>query len=208
MKQKQSLYSKRSNLVIGFHGCDQSVLEKVLSGQECLSPSLNDYDWLGHGIYFWENNEARALKYAKECMERPASSIKKPAIIGAVIDLGYCMDLTDSEYLDELKDAYDLLSSIHKNTGEPLPENKKTGKSSDLLIRKLDCAVIEAVHTINSRSELPPYDSVKGVFWEGKELYPNAGFREKNHIQICVRNPNCIKGFFFPRDINKKYPLP
>ena len=141
-------------------------------------------------------------------MKRPSSSIKKSAIIGAIIDLGYCMDLTDSEYLDELRDAYDLLSSIHEKTGESLPENKNIGPSSDLLIRKLDCAVIEAAHTINLLSKLPPYDSVKGVFWEGKELYPNAGFREKNHIQICVRNPNCIKGFFLPREVNKKYPLP
>jgi hypothetical protein len=49
------------------------------------------------------------------------------------------------------------------------------------------------------------YDSVKGVFWEGDELYPNAGFREKDHIQICVRNPNCIKGYFLPRELNSKY---
>ena len=26
----ESLYSRRSNLVIGFHGCDQSVVEKVI----------------------------------------------------------------------------------------------------------------------------------------------------------------------------------
>ncbi|TSA32147.1 MAG: hypothetical protein D4R64_16610 [Porphyromonadaceae bacterium] len=47
--------------------------------------------------------------------------------------------------------------------------------------------------------------SVRGVFFEGKELYPNSGFREKNHIQICVRNPNCIKGYFLPRNVNNKF---
>jgi len=26
-----------------------------------------------------------------------------------------------------------------------------------------------------------------------------AGLFAKSHIQICVRNPNCIKGFFMPR---------
>lgn len=52
------------------------------------------------------------------------------------------------------------------------------------------------------------YDSVRGVFWEGKPLYPNAGFAEKNHIQICVCNPNCIKGYFLPRGIDKAYPNP
>ena len=52
----ESLYSRRSNLVIGFHGCDQSVVEKVIAGKTELIASTNDYDWLGNGIYFWENN--------------------------------------------------------------------------------------------------------------------------------------------------------
>ena len=52
----ESLYSRRANLVIGFHGCDRSVVEKVIS--------TNDYDLLGSGIYFWENNEERAWQWA------------------------------------------------------------------------------------------------------------------------------------------------
>ena len=52
----ESLYSRRANLVIGFHGCDRSVVENVIS--------TNDYDWLGSGIYFWENNEERAWQWA------------------------------------------------------------------------------------------------------------------------------------------------
>ena len=52
----ESLYSRRANLVIGFHGCDRSVVEKVIR--------TNDYDWLGSGIYFWENNEERAWQWA------------------------------------------------------------------------------------------------------------------------------------------------
>lgn len=102
---KETLYSRRSNLVIGFHGCDKSVVDKVLSSQENLIASTNDYDWLGHGVYFWENNETRAFQYAQEMMKRKGSSVKDPAIIGAVIDLGYCMDLMDSMYLQELKEA-------------------------------------------------------------------------------------------------------
>ena len=46
----ESLYSRRSNLVIGFHGCDQSVVEAVIAGKTELLASTNDYDWLGRGI--------------------------------------------------------------------------------------------------------------------------------------------------------------
>ena len=42
---------------------------------------------------------------------------------------------------------------------------------------------------------------VRGVFFEGKDLYENAGFKEKNHIQIAIRNQDFIKGFFIPRDL-------
>jgi hypothetical protein len=74
------------------------------------------------------------------------------------------------------------------------------------LLRELDCAVIEALHTFEEDSLQQPFDSIRGVFTEGEELYPNAGFREKDHIQICVRNPNCIKGFFLPRKLDSDYP--
>ena len=46
---------------------------------------------------------------------------------------------------------------------------------------------------------LVPYDTVRSIFWEGNEIYPDAGFKEKNHIQICVRDAKLIKGFFIPR---------
>lgn len=49
---KEALYSRRSNLVIGFHGCDKSVVDKVIMNGDNLIASTNDYDWLGHGIYF------------------------------------------------------------------------------------------------------------------------------------------------------------
>ena len=44
------MYSTRPGLVLGFHGCDESILLKVLTGKELLKRSVNNYDWLGHGI--------------------------------------------------------------------------------------------------------------------------------------------------------------
>lgn len=39
--------------VIGYHGCDRAVAEKVLQNKTHLKQSDNSYDWLGPGIYFW-----------------------------------------------------------------------------------------------------------------------------------------------------------
>jgi hypothetical protein len=157
---------------------------------------------LGNGIYFWENDPERALQYALKLKKHPVkgkAKIKYEAVIGAVIDLGKCLNLLEANSLQTIKASYEMLLQIHKLSGVPLPLNiKPVGEEEDVLIRRLDCAVIEATHTYFGRDT---YNTVRGVFWEGKELYPNAGFREKNHIQICVRNTDCIKGYFHPRKL-------
>ncbi|WP_411824640.1 hypothetical protein [Leptospira sp. 'Mane'] len=195
------MYSSVPGLVFGFHGCDEEVANSVISGKLTLSKSENSYDWLGHGIYFWEGNYSRALEYAQLLQSNPKRNkgkIKKPAVIGAIIDLGNCLNLLESESIDLLKESYNLLSKSSKTTGNPLPENKSIDLEKDLLLRNLDCAVIENLHAMRKELELPVFDSVRGYFREGKEIYPNAGFHDKNHIQLCIRNPKSIKGYFKP----------
>lgn len=90
----------------------------------------------------------------------------------------------------------------------PVNKDPMAVNSRDRILRKLDCAVISTLHELTHKAGLPAFDSVRGVFWEGSELYPGAGFREKNHIQIAIINPNCIKGFFLPREVDAKYIIP
>jgi hypothetical protein len=196
------MYSTRSGLILGFHGCDESVAMKVLTGEVRLKFSVNSYDWLGHGAYFWENSPSRAMEFAFAL--HSGGKIEKPAVIGAVIDLGYCLDLLDYDNLQLLKTGFNTMELTADKSD--FPENRAIGGIGDLLLRDLDCAVIEALHKMREISHHLTFDSVRGLFTEGRELYPNAGFREKDHIQICVRNPNCIKGFFMPRNLDDNYP--
>lgn len=205
------MYSTLPSFVLGFHGCDKSVRDKIISGQESLKVSENSFDWLGHGIYFWENNPSRALEYAgilKKYPKRSKSIITEEAVIGAIIDLGYCLNLLETDSIQILKQGYEILEQSFKNTKKEMPKNKPAAGSKELLLRNLDCAVIQTVHAFNKENKKRPYDSVRGMFMEGEELYPNAGFRYSNHIQICVCNPNCIKGYFIPREAEDEYPIP
>ena len=207
------MYGRPPTFVFGFHGCDKSVSESILNGDtDCLKQSTNDYDWLGTGIYFWENDPQRALEFAQFLKDNPLrnhQNIKEPAVIGAAIDLGYCLNLMEFESLASLKRTYNFLKSKFKTLNLELPKNLPGEKgNTDLLIRKLDCLVIETTHEILKDAKMDPYDTVRGLFFEGKKLYPNAGFKEKNHIQICVRNPNCIKGYFLPRKQDDNYSIP
>lgn len=197
-----TMYAKLPNLIIGFHGCSQETYKNVLYNHQPLKKSDNKYDWLGNGIYFWENSYQRAYDWALVRYKGEA------AVLGAVIDMGLCLNLTDYNSTDILKQGYEMLKMKCDILGIDLPENKQGRSKTDLLLRDLDCAVIQQIHEYNEVNGKTPYDSVRGVFTEGKEIYPNAGFVEKTHIQLCIINPNCIKGYFKPMAYDENYNMP
>ncbi len=177
--------------MLGYHGCDKAAAETLLSGTP-FKRSQNDYDWLGPGIYFWEANPIRGLEFAAEARDKRRNlNIKDPFVIGAVIDLGLCLDLTTSAGVQQVARAHQELTKIVETAGAEMPKN-----SGDALRRNLDCAVIRTFHFIRENSGDPAVDSVRGVFQEGAPIYEGSGFHQKTHIQISVRNPECIKGVF------------
>jgi hypothetical protein len=93
--------------------------------------------------------------------------------------------------LQAVEAGYESFRQVIAASGAQLPAN--TG-GQDLLLRKLDCAVINHIHASLKQAGLPAFDSVRGIFIEGDRLFQNSGFYPKTHIQICVCNPGCIKG--------------
>jgi hypothetical protein len=203
------MYSTTKGLVLGFHGCDLRVRDGIISSpKETVRPSMNVYDWLGSGAYFWENDEKRALEFATYLRDNPPRStsnrISDPTVLGAVIDPGFCFDLLRRENLVNLREFFDHM--VTTASMATLPHNRKLRFSNDFILRDLDCHIINEYRKFRESEGYQPFDSVRGVFWEGNELYPDAGFKEKNHIQLCIINPNCIKGFFIPRELNLSSP--
>ena len=192
-----SRYQSNPSFVLGFHGCDREIGESVVNGvKPHLLASSNDYDWLGHGTYFWESSPERALEFALERANGGRNSkglIKNPFVVGAIINLKHCFNLMDRSCLLEMQDTYKVLKTVLRKLKLPLPLNGK-----NLRTRKRDCAVFEFVHNLRESKHLPAYDSIRGLFFEGSPLYPNAGILDKDHIQVCVRNPDCILGYFLP----------
>ena len=122
--------------------------------------------------------------------------IKSPFVIGAIIDLRHCLDMFDRDGLREVKAAHDELEKIFNLIEQTMPAN--VGATPDKAGRKLDCMVMNYLHQYRAKRKEAPYDSIRGPFLEGGELYKGAGFRAENHIQLCVRNTDCIKGYFRP----------
>ncbi|MGM0832331.1 hypothetical protein K1Y77_15600 [Halomonas qaidamensis] len=185
--------------LVGYHGCDKAVAEKVLSGQAHLNHSENEYDWLGDGIYFWVDSYERALEWANK------GNNKTPYVVGAFIDPGFCLNLTDYGVTSELKTAYQFLKETYAQIGEDLPTNAvmQHGKP---MTRKLDCAVIKAAHQLRQDAGEPSFDTVYGVFEEGDVLYPGSALKEHTHVQMAVRNQQSIIGYFRPEQLISSTP--
>jgi hypothetical protein len=184
---------------IGFHSCDREVGLRVLLNEDGLIPSTNSWDWLGGGVYFWEQDPLRALEYATECAERKQFNkipITTPFVLGAMIDLGNCLNLVESSSLKLLSNSYKYLkkASEEGGKGRVIPINYKNN-------RALDCRVIEFIHSEKLASEEPSYDTIRCAFPEGEEAYPSSFISSRLHIQVCVRNLMCIRGFFLPRPL-------
>jgi hypothetical protein len=198
-----------SRTVLGYHGCDRKLAHGLISGRIRIADwkiSQNDYDWLGAGIYFWEHSPERAWQWAHDARERYRRQGKgfTPAVVGAVIQLGACLDLTDADWAGALTEAYDITKRVYRAKGWALPSN--TGPKPDLGCRKRDCLVVnECVRLLDAYALSPentaglqPIQTVRAPFFEGEPLYPGAMFRSLSHIQIAVRNPACILGVFLP----------
>ena len=183
--------------VIGFHSCDKEVGIKALNGELELNPSDNVWDWLGGGVYFWEQNPERAAQYAIECangQQKNRKRIRVPFVIGSIVELGNCLNLLEPRAMEAVVRAHGQLLELNKNSGELLPINNGPK-------RNLDCAVIKMVHEIVKQDGLQKYDTVRCAFAEGRAAYPGANFSIRGHIEVCVINPEMIKGYFLPRPL-------
>lgn len=190
------------SLVLGYHGCDYDVAESILAGKEEVRSSTNTYDWLGSGAYFWENNPSRALSWATLLAKSNSKKIRTPAVIGAIIDPGNCLDLAEESSLKLVKAAFEIFSLVSHVSELPLPVNEPGYKGDlDLVKRHLDCAVLNFLQESRAAEGLAAYHTVRAPFSEGGELFKGSKLMDKTHVQWCVRDPKrSIIGYFRPRD--------
>jgi hypothetical protein len=171
-----------SRIVLGYHGCEAAFAEALLRGEariEDWQHSRNPYDWLGEGIYFWEFGPHRAKVWGG-----------RGGVIGAVIQLGLCLDLTDVHHTNLLRAEFKLVRQKRREQEIPMPKNK--GKRRDL-----DCLIINELVRENEREGIT-FQTVRCPFLEGRPAFPGSGIRRESHIQIAVRDRAAILGVFRP----------
>ena len=172
--------------IIGYHGCDRRFAAELIAGRVDAAAWLaseKDYDWLGHGVYFWEHAPGRAWQWAEE--RHPGSE----AVVAVEIRLGRCLDLGDTVFTEVLLGAYHAAKRVADREGRELPKN--TG-GPDQKARRLDCWVLNFLMASLDSDGFMAFQTIRCPFEEGDPVYPGARIRVQSHVQIAVRDVKCL----------------
>lgn len=167
--------------VYGYHGTSAEVASLII--QQGFNVSANDYDWLGTGVYFFQDAPARAWEWAKQ--QHPAN----PGVIRSLIRLENCIDLLDIQWFPIIREAYSVFVEEYSKTNRPLPkQNPERSKA-----HRLDCAFFNYVveEILNPQAEM--IDVIRSVFVEGERIFPNSAVFDRAHVQIAVRDTSLIE---------------
>jgi hypothetical protein len=154
--------------------------DRLVDG-EAFGPSTNDDDWLGHGIYFWEYAPQQAWWWAKRRYGEHA------AVVGALVRLGFCLDLLDPSNAALLRAAHRDLERSLRTEGQQPPKNANNHKY-------LDCAVFNWLYRILEEGGRR-VETCRAVFVPSvpvARMWDRSGVFQGAHIQLCVREPNSI----------------
>jgi hypothetical protein len=171
--------------LVGHHGTNIEAARQIL--QTGFTLSRNNYDWLGKGVYFWQDAPYRAWHWASEDCQKKGGD---PAVIRSLVKIrrDEFMDLLDyrqdPNWANELRRTH---QDLQKKTSIVLPSNKRaTGYHA--LDRLVFDTLIEDI--------LKPMDinilAVRACFQEGEEIYSGLAIYNKSHIQIAVRDISSI----------------
>jgi hypothetical protein len=187
--------------IIAYHGCLVERFDDALLRGIDPPLSTEPFDWLGNGVYFWEHGPDRAYQWALDKARRAGRPREDARVLGAIIQLGECLDLLDTAATALLADAWKAVDEFAQAAGKVLPVNRAPQPNDhDLLLRHLDCLVINTATRMLEQSD-QPVQTVRGCFLEGESAFPGAQIRQKSHIQVAVRDMSCIVGYFNPRSM-------
>lgn len=152
--------------------------------------SRNSYDWLGYGIYFYQEAPKFAIHWATK--ERVEGAFTDPCLLGIDIEYRGFLDLLDYGQIDILRAVYDGLS---KKAGKRFSKIKS--KQKPFIVggppsgHALDRYVIEAAARLLQKQGIA-IRAVRAVFLSGQPIYDKSHLTDREHIQIAVRDPSLL----------------
>ena len=175
--------------IIGYHGTTAESAAKILENGFRLSH--NPYDWLGDGVYFFQDGFERAWEWAHE------NHTEDVAVIAAEIQLIDCLDMLDTRWTKVIAEAYNQFLKLYKQAGLDLPRQTPGA-------HRLDREVINYVVGVLFERGIS-IRCVRATFAEGNPVYPDSAFYDRGHVQIAVRDlEGCITRMWLVDDSEER----
>jgi len=159
-------------ILIGFHGTSRSAAEQILA--RGFLTSANEYDWLGDGIYFFQDAPLRAQEWARKHYGAEAAVLRCE-----VVDRDM-MDLLDIKWWDALC----WVSAEYHRRVTNLPHQSQGAHRRDRAVINF-CVQLMATLGISIRL-------VRAAFIEGQPLFEASALYQRSHVQFAVRDPLLI----------------
>ncbi len=162
----------------GYHGTEQALADTIL--RDGFIPSTARGDWLGQGIYFWQDAPLRAWEWART---QYGPNI---AVIRARIRLDDCIDLLDIHWEGQMRRQFQALGREYQQAGKP-PPTQRTG------YHVLDKELIDRTVRYYATKGIA-IRCVRAAFVEGTPMFPTSALYDRAHVQIAVIDPQLITG--------------
>ena len=163
---------------------------RVVSGEISILRSENEFDWLGNGIYYWEYAPKQAWAWAdRKRKNEHWPRDEEVAVVASMIRLGFCFDLLDPDNTHEIKACYREYLIFCERLGQEPRKNYQHRKY-------LDCAVFQLAYAAFKRDGIQ-VDSSRSVYvptGPRRRAWKSSSVSEDAHIQLCIRNDDCILG--------------
>jgi hypothetical protein len=171
--------ARRNDSTFAHHGTTKELATEILA--KGFTPSKRESDWLGFGIYFWEDSPARALMWAEE--RYPSQAV---CVVDAEVSLEKCLNLGDPEGVAKLRPFYRFYIAA---LGVELASTLKSTASGN---HQLDCRVINYACE-RLKEDGHPIHVVRSPFIEGEPIFrgdqgvASSRLHEQTHVQLAVR---------------------
>lgn len=157
-----------------YHAGEPGAVEAQIRQGQGLVWSTDPRNWLGSGIYFWEDF-SWAEWWALRSLERGEGP---RAILAAEIDTGDLLDLNNRHDALAFRTEADLVLEQLQRTQPGLSNHKDSQNFA--LDAQIANAVQKSIFGVNGKVGL------RASFYLGEPLAPGGNFYTGQHLQICL----------------------
>lgn len=168
--------STPSLVAIGYHGTHSDHVDSIY--EDGWHISGNEWDWLGDGVYFFQDSPSRAREWAEKRHGKAHA-----AVLRATIALEDCVDLLDIGWWDPVRRAHREFVAREKALPVQLAGS---------LAHRLDRAVLNYMVTTLAEAG-QTVRTLRAAFVEGDRLHETSALFSHSHVQIAVRDLALIR---------------